>query len=99
MDTLLAPIISPPVNANSLSSDVSDPGGGGSASAAAAQLMAESAADVPLEPGEILDTPGISNSLFNFPPSSKSNSSSSSSNPPRQSTSSLSVGSMLGSGV
>ena len=36
--------------------------------------------------GEILDTPGISNSLFNFPPSSKStsSSSSSSSNPPRQ---------------
>ena len=44
MDTLLAPIISPV--ANSLS-DVSDPG-----SASAAQLMAESAADVPLEPGK-----------------------------------------------
>ena len=40
--------------------------------------------------GEILDTPGISNSIFNFPPSSSANanpnkSSSSSSNPaPRQ---------------
>ena len=42
MDTLLAPIISP---ANL--SDVSDPG----SASAAAQLMAESAADVPRGPG------------------------------------------------
>ena len=44
MDTLLAPIISPVANL----SDVSDPG----SASAAAQLMAESAADVPLEPGK-----------------------------------------------
>jgi hypothetical protein len=39
--------------------------------------LGEGAADVPLEPGEILDTPGVTNDLFNFKSSTGSSSSSS----------------------
>jgi len=87
IEKLLAPIMSP-ANLSDVSDLANDNGNA---------LIAESAAEVPLEPGEIFDTPtsaGGANSIFNFPPSAapaKSASSKSASTAP-------SIGSMLGIG-
>ena len=62
IEKLLAPIMSP-ANLSDVSDLATDNGN---------TLIAESAAEVPLEPGEIFDTPtsaGGANSIFNFPPS------------------------------
>ena len=62
IEKLLAPIMSP-ANLSDVSDLANDNGNA---------LIAESAAEVPLEPGEIFDTPtsaGGANSIFNFPPS------------------------------